>query len=124
MKAQPKIYHATDVKFDEFDPSINMEDPGTWFSLEKPTAEDIKEFPIVKIRVLKKDVKLIKESEFSKLEHTDEYLESDLDVDKFLLKKGFRGIDFDNGAIQLFKPNEDTLKKSQLTDIWNKANKK
>lgn len=103
-----RLYHATNSQFDEFDPGRNPKDFGTWFSSDKASIAD-PNFPIVKERVLKDNVKLIKEDELDELMNSDENLNDNRPFPAFYLDKGYRGIDYGDGTVQLWKPNEDTI---------------
>ena len=122
VEAQGKeIYHATDKQFDKFDPTLTKDEYGTWFTSIKDDAYNLPKHPIVREVIIKKDVKLILESKFSKVENTDEYLNYKGNYYEYLLEKGYKGIDYENGSIVLFEPNKDTINVKQLTDIYNQA---
>lgn len=126
VKAQEKqtLYHRTSEKFDEFDVSLDPDEMGTWFAKRKEDiAEDIENYPILMERIPNKKLKLITENNFSRIEKTKEYLNSSLYPADFLRSKGYDGIDY-GYSIQVFRPNDVLSTKSQLTEIWNKANKK
>ena len=122
VDAQGKeIYHATDKQFDKFDPTLTKDEYGTWFTSIKDDAYNLPKHPIVREVIIKKDVKLILESKFSKVENTDEYLNYKGNYYEYLLEKGYKGIDYENGSIVLFEPNKDTINVKQLTDIYNQG---
>jgi hypothetical protein len=125
VKGQGEIFHRTDREFKDFDSSINPDEFGTWFSTTKELSEESKDtLPILMKRFVDKKIKLITENKLSKLENTDEYLDYTGTMGDFLLKKGYEGVDYLDGSIQLVRPNKITQTRSQLTDIWNKANNK
>lgn len=128
VKAQGKTYyHATDANFDNFNPSMNPDDVGTWFAGNKANVLDpevAKTLPIVKEQVLKPGTKLITEEQLSRFEKTPFVLNSRKPIHELLMEKGYRGIRYAGDDIQLFEPNIDTISKSQLTDLYNKAHKK
>jgi hypothetical protein len=122
VKAQgEEIYHATNAVFNEYNPA-QSNDFGTWFAKDKKGLAT-KDFPILKEEVLKPNTKLITEKQFDKLSNTKKAIDDNRPFPQFYLDKGYKGIDYGDGNIQLWTPNEDIISKSQLTEIWNKANK-
>jgi len=121
LKAKKPLYHRTDVKFDKFNTSLDPDEMGTWFAKGKDMlTEDARDFPILMERIPSKKLRLITEKAFSGLENTNEYLDSPMMPGPYLENLGYDGIDYGHSVL-LFNPNEATLTKSQLTDIWNKA---
>jgi hypothetical protein len=122
VKKQPTLYHRTDVEFDDFDVSLDPDNFGAWFFTDKKLADSYAdEFPIEMVRYSDKPLKLIKDEDIG-----DKFMgDADrfLSLDESLRKAGYDGIDHGNGTVQIINPNALTTK-SQLTDIWNKANTK
>lgn len=123
IEAQTALFHRTDVLFDTFNTSLDPDEQGTWFAKDKEIVEDSKEeYPILMERFADKSLSLINEKEVSEIEKEDDYLDSDQTQAEYLTDKGYDGIDYGE-SILLFNPNEDTYTKSELTDIWDRANK-
>lgn len=124
VKNQPTIYHGTPEKYTKFD--TNRTEGGViWFS---DNADDILKGTAGAVqgsgqklnlmeRVVKSDVKLATPEIEGKLNGSDD-----------LIAKGYRGVRYpapeygDHTWTKLFFPNEDTVTKKELTDIWNKGN--
>lgn len=122
VKANTPIYHGTPKKFDKFDTSIS-EGNATWFTADK---KDILENTAgavqpagAKLNIMERYVKpnlKLATPEQANLMFTDQ-----------LIAEGYRGVKYPKGEYgdyewtKLFYPNEDTITKSQLTDIYTKA---
>jgi hypothetical protein len=131
IKAQKSIHHGTTKAFDKFDPELS---PGgsAWFTDSRKALEtgaDVglnrKAGEIIKImdRYIKPGLKLVDRGTAEGRKLADDLMTGQLE------SQGYRGIiheaDSKRGRyVELFYPNEDAVTKSQLTDIWNKANKK
>lgn len=126
IKAQETpIYHGTPEKFDTFNTNIS-EGNATWFSSSKDDILSGKAGAVQKAgqklnimeRFVKPNIKLAT-PEMSDKMYSDQ-----------LIQEGYRGVRYPKGEYgdyewtKLWFPNEDTITKSQLIDIWNKANKK
>jgi hypothetical protein len=107
-----RVWHGTNADFEKFDPNMGYKgEIGTWFT---PNSEIALEGTTrIMQRYTKPNLKLATESIENKI----------LDA-KELMAKGYRGVKYSDGNVKLYYPNEDTLTKSQLTSIWEKANKK
>lgn len=130
VSKQPAIYHGTPFKFDKFDPERT---PGgsAWFSdnLDAVRANKVEGSRAsgqpwnVMERYIKPGVKLVDRNTTAGKKMADNLYREQLE------SQGYRGIkheaDAERGSyIELFDPNKDTVTKSQLTDIWEKANGK
>src|SRR3990167_2384394 len=119
VKGQGKpIYHGTNTKFEKFDPAINPKDYGTWFATDKAVIDETT-MKYLHTRVLKPDIKLITENQLSKIENTKEMLNYEGKFHDYLMSKGYRGIKYGDGNIQLFNPETDTITRSQLKAEWD-----
>lgn len=118
------IYHGTPEKFSKFD-TLKSEGNATWFTADKNEILSGKSGAVqgqgqkmnIMERYVKPNLKLATPEQANKL-YTDQ-----------LIGEGYRGVKYPAYEGQpewtkLFYPNEDTITKSQLTDIWKKANKK
>lgn len=129
VKAQPAIYHGTPNKFSKF-AKDKMYGGRAWFSDSKKAVEANNveasrpagsQWNVME-RFIKPNIKIADRNvpEIRKLVD-NEYTDS-------LIAKGYRGIKHEADAkrgsyVEMFFPNEDTFTKSQLTDIWKRANK-
>ena len=124
VKGQQPIYHGTPKKFDKFNTDIS-EGNATWFTGDKKDIIDNTAGAVqpagAKLNIMerfpKPGLKLATPEQADKL-YTDQ-----------LIAEGYRGVKYPKGEYgdyewtKLFNPNEDTITRSQLTDIWNQANK-
>ena len=124
VKNQTVIYHGTPERFTKFNTDIS-EGNATWFSEstkdilsgEAGAVQKTGQKLNIMERYIKPDIKLATPEMADKM-YTDQ-----------LIAEGYRGVKYPAGEYgdyawtKLFNPNEDTLTKSQLTDIWNEANK-
>jgi len=125
VKSQPVIYHGTPAKFEKFDISIS-EGGATWFTSSKK-------------EIVSGEAGAV-QSAGQKLNIMERYPKSDLKLatreleDKFmtdqLIQQGYRGVKYPAETAKgyesaewtkLWFPNEDTITKSELTDIWKEA---
>jgi len=125
VKGQQHIYHGTPKKFSSFDTSIS-EGNATWFTADKAditnnTAGAVQgagEKLNIMERYVKPNIKLAT-PDMADAKYTDQ-----------LISEGYRGVKYPKGEYgdyewtKLFNPNEDTVTKSQLTDIYNRAHGK
>lgn len=127
VKAQFAIYHGTPNKFSRFSKE-KMYGGRAWFSDSKKAVEANNveasrpagaQWNVME-RYLKPDVKIadMRIPEIEKLVD-NEYTDS-------LIAKGYRGIrhkpdELRGSYVELFFPNEDTLTRSKLTEIWKQA---
>lgn len=116
VKAQKTYYHGTDVDFKQFDPNANPEDFGTWLTPNKSEIDTMKP-KFTWQKQIRPGTKLATQSQWEKITNN-----IDIPYKDFALNSEYRGIKYPDGTIQLFHPNEDLVSKSQLTDIWKKAN--
>ena len=135
VKAQPKLYHGTTEKFDKFDTSkvgrsVNDKE-GIFFTNNKDLAERYTYDPFRDKRggVMEVVVDIKKPLEVEAGGNAVFYFQKNKDsILKKAKKGGYDGIkvynkDGGENVIIALSANQ-TKTKSQLTDIWNKANKK
>jgi hypothetical protein len=124
VRSQKAIYHGTPEKFSKFDTS-RSEGNATWFTADKKDIIDntagAVQGPGQKLNIMERYVKpglKLATPEMADKMYTDQ-----------LVAEGYKGIKYPKGEYgdyewtKLFDPNKDTITKSQLTDIWNKAQK-
>lgn len=118
---QPAIYHGTPAKFEKFDTSIS-EGGASWFT-DDPTeitsgkagaVQGAGQDLTIMERYVAPNIKLATPAQADSL-YTDQ-----------LIAEGYRGVQYPGDGetstwTKLFYPNEDTVTKSQIADIWNKA---
>lgn len=124
VKAQPKVYHGTPETFDEFNTDITG-DGAIWFTESVDEIRANKTGGVSKAgqkinemeRVIKPNVKLATGAIEDKANGSDD-----------LIAQGYRGVVYPAGEYgdythtKLWFPNEDTMTRKQLEDIWKKAN--
>jgi hypothetical protein len=125
VKKQKPIFHGTPEKFSKFDTS-RSEGNATWFTADKADITNNTAGAVqpagAKLNIMerypKPGLKLATPKQAEQM-YTDQ-----------LIAEGYAGVKYPKGEYgdyewtKLFNPNKDTITKSQLTDIWNKANKK
>ena len=126
-KSQKTIYHGTPKTFNKFDNSKSYT-RSTWFSDSKKAtlANDVEATrpPGSKWNVMERHIKpgtklLDTTTKEGAKMHDNLMTQQVIDL-------GYRGVKYPADSkrgqyIELFFPNEDTITKSQLTDIWNKS---
>jgi hypothetical protein len=117
VKTQDVYTHQTNRKFDDFDVKYaHKDDPAIWFY--KGRAEANSNFPITMERFPKKNINLIPEDTL------DDFMgksPDDMPFYDYLASQGFDGIDYGD-VVQIFNTQKSLKTKSQLTNIWKKAN--
>jgi len=125
VKVQPKIYHGTPETFDVFDTNVTG-DGAIWFTESVEEIRANKTGGVSKAgqklnemeRVLKPETKLATPDIEEKANGSDD-----------LIAQGYRGVVYPAGEYgdythtKLYFPNEDTLSRTQLEDIWKQANR-
>jgi hypothetical protein len=125
VKAQPIVYHGTPTKFDKFDTNIS-EGNATWFTADK---QDIIDNTAGAVQPAGSKLNIMERYPKPNLKLATPKQADEMFTDQ-LISEGYVGVKYPKGEYgdyewtKLFNPNEDTLTKSQLTDIWNKANGK
>jgi hypothetical protein len=134
VKAQPKVYHGTDAKFDEFDvsksgTSFNLSEGGIFFVKEKDTANAFAsllkgdEKRVVEGYIQAKKPKIIdlKNEVFYPIENNKIIAEAKKAGNDVVIFKNVKGSDSYKTDYTVVIDNNAVKTKSQLTDIYNQA---
>lgn len=138
IKAQPTVYHGTNTKFDVFDKSkigevtgVGDWGDGFYFSDNKDVAKSFAKDAggDIVMEVSLKNLKFADGNKLEKLPEVQDILDDGMgftDIGEYLKSKGYDGVKYkhkEGGGTEYVVYDADKIKtKSQLTDIWNKAN--